>query len=253
VADPSLPANRILAIDVGATFTKSAFVDPSGSLIGDVRRERTTYPCTPSGLVGSLTKLIVVSGCNRVGVGVPVALEHGKVVGPGSFACAGGPSSAVDDGLMDLWLGFSPEDALRQSTRRDVRVVNDAALAALGCADGRGTELVLTLGTGLGLGLVVDGQLRLIPDVGWDVFREGETFDEAGGDEAMKRDLARWNSSVLSMVEYFAHLYGATTVHLAGGNARSITLDPVAQRGYAVVVNSNDRSLQGAARLFGSF
>ena len=251
MANPStLDAGQILAIDIGATFTKSVHVDDFGLIVGVVSRQRTLYPCTPSGLVDELTKCIVDSGCERVGVGIPVELENGRVIGPGGFSYPGGPSTLVDTELLNLWLGFSPQDALRESTHRDVRVVNDASLAALGCAEGSGTELVLTLGTGLGLGLVVDGYLRPVPDVGWEVFGDGETFDEAGGDGALKRDRTGWNSSILAMVEHFATEYQATVVHLAGGNARLVKLEDCQNMDFRVVTHDNEKSLQGAARLF---
>src|ERR1035438_3549740 len=136
---------RILAIDVGATNTSYCNVDPDGTLLETVRRQRTNYPCTPDRLVDVLATRIERSASSRVGVGFPGGLIDGHVTNPANLARPGGITTEIDQQLDRAWRGFELQAVLRIATGRDVRVVNDATLAAFGCCTGSGTELVLTL------------------------------------------------------------------------------------------------------------
>ena len=144
---------QIFAIDIGATNIKFSHVNDLGVLVRGVRRRPTPYPCSPARLVEFLDERIAKSGCRRVGVGFPGEFRDGHVVQPGNLSRPGGVATEKDPDLDALWRGFALQDALREKTGREVRVVNDATMAALGCIEGEGTELVLTLGTGLGLAL----------------------------------------------------------------------------------------------------
>ena len=103
-----------------------------------------------------------------------------------------------------------------------MRVVNDATMAALGCIEGVGTEVVLALGTGLGLALAIDGKLRPVRDVGAEIFRDNKTYDETIGERARSLDDGSWNPTLVEIVKGFAEEFHASTVHLAGGNARRV-------------------------------
>jgi polyphosphate glucokinase len=154
--------------------------------------------------------------------------------------------------LHDLWLNTDLQSTFRRATRQDVRVVNDATLAALGCCEGSGNELVFTLGTGFGIALVVEGSPVPIRDVGAEIFVENESYDRLLGDHARTLDEERWNELLVTAVDGFVDEFGAATVHLGGGNSRRVKLAAFASRPYRIVVNDNDATLSGAAKLFSS-
>jgi polyphosphate glucokinase len=139
---------------------------------------------------------------------------------------------------------------MRDATHRDVRIVNDATLAALGSCDGKGVELVLTLGTGLGLALCIDGIVKKVRDVGAEVFVDGKTYDQSVGERARARDEQRWGELLVLAVKNFADEFGAITVHLAGGNARRVVPTLFSDLPFHVAINGNQASLRGAAKLF---
>ena len=183
MASSKIPVReQILAIDIGATNIKFCHVDRHGEMLDAIRRRPTPYPCTPARLVEVLSRRIVSAQCPKVGVGFPGEFADGHVVRPGNLSRPGGIGTEVDPGLEKKWRGFALQEALCVASQRDVRVVNDAALAALGCCKGEGTELVLTLGTGLGLALEVDGQPVMVRDVGAASFLDGRSYDEVLGD-----------------------------------------------------------------------
>ena len=247
---PAATRESILAVDIGATTIKFGVVDDEGRLLEAVRREPTPYPCSPGRLVEFVTAHIADSGCARVGLGFPGDLHDGLVREPGNLARPAGFTSAVDPVLLSAWRNLDLQQAFCDSSRRDVRVVNDATLAALGCSEGRGRELVFTLGTGFGIALVVDGAVVRIRDVGAEVFEDGETYDRLLGEHARSLDETRWRRRLVVAVEGFVEEFRADTVHLGGGNARRVDLADFATKPWRVVANDNEATLRGAAKLF---
>ena len=240
----------VLAIDIGATTIKMADVASTGVPVGAVRRRSTPYPCTPDRLLTWLSDRIERRGIDRVGVGFPGETSEGIIVAPGNLSRPNGITSAVDENIDQQWRGFPLQQALCQRTGRDVRVVNDAALAALGSTTGAGRELVLTLGTGFGVALVVDGVLQKIPDYGRRTLLSGPTFDEALGERARATDATRWQRSLREAISVLSSEWETPTVHLGGGNSQRLKAGHFATKQVRVSIHGNRAPLRGAARLF---
>jgi polyphosphate glucokinase len=152
-----------IGVDVGGSGIKAAAVDTgSGSLIGERLRVATPQPSTPEAVVGAIARLVarVAKSAGTVASGAPVGVGVPSVVVDGVTRTA----ANIDPG----WVGFDTRGALGKALRRHVAVVNDADAAGLaemrhGAGVGRdGTVIVLTLGTGTGSGVFVDG--RLVPN-----------------------------------------------------------------------------------------
>ncbi|MDH2903537.1 MAG: ROK family protein [Actinomycetota bacterium] len=241
----------VLAIDIGATNIKFARVDALGRLRGTLKRRPTPYPCSPERLVEWITQRTRNFVIDRVGVGFPGEFEEGHVVRPGNLSRVAGVDSEIDAALDGRWQGFALEATLRRATGRDVRVVNDATLAALGCCRGDGVELVMTLGTGCGLALRVQGDRRRVRDLGRTEFDAGRTFDQALGEKARAHDTDRWRGDLVTVVNRLAEEFHASRVYLAGGNARRVSSELFNKRSFEVEIVGNEASLRGAAHLFG--
>ena len=242
--------DRILAIDIGATMIKFAPIDGCGVLTGEVQKIPTPYPCAPTRLIEVVTCVIREGDWTSIGVGFPGEFVDGIVLEPGNLARPSGISSPTDPALEVAWRGFRLEEELRAVSGRDVRVVNDATLAALGCHEGVGRELVFTLGTGFGIALVVDGGPQRIRDVGGEVFVEGRTFDQVLGEGSRAADQHTWTQRLVLATKVFTHEYYTKIVHFGGGNARHVDVAYFVGLDCRVTVNDNDASLRGAARLF---
>ena len=169
---------------------------------------------------------------------------------PGNLSRVAGISSDVSPAIEQSWQGFELQEAFRQACARDVRVVNDATLAALGYATGDGRELTFTLGTGLGIALVVDGARVKIRDVGAEIFMGGRSYDEVLGEPSRATDQRQWCDSLLAAVNGFVAEFDARAVHLGGGNARYVDLALFDTAPYEVAINDNEGTLRGAAKLF---
>jgi polyphosphate glucokinase len=242
--------DAIVAVDIGATSIKVARTTARGALIDDVARVPTPYPCSPSRLVDVVARVIRESACSRAGVGFPGAMIDGRVLEPGNLSRPGGVTTPVDPALHEAWINYPIETTLGEVSACDVRVVNDATFAALGYCEGAGRELVVTLGTGFGIALIVEGTPVRIRDVGAEILTDALTYDEALGEHARARDAVIWRVRLAAALVGFVDEFGPDVVHVGGGNARFFVDEPVAPLACRVVVHDATRTLSGAARLF---
>jgi predicted NBD/HSP70 family sugar kinase len=129
--------------------------------------------------------------------------------------------------LAPGWVGFDFAAAFG----RPVRMINDAAMQALGSYTG-GRMLFLGLGTGLGSALVVDGIVQPL-ELAHLPYRRERTFEEYVGAAGLQRlGKERWRKHVTAVLTILRHAMQADTVVVGGGNARRIdALPPWAARG----------------------
>jgi polyphosphate glucokinase len=105
-----------------------------------------------------------------------------------------------------------------------VKVINDAAMQALGSYDG-GKLLFLGLGTGLGTTMVVDGGLLLPMELAHLPYR-GKTFEDHVGEQALERlGKKKWRKRVEDVIERLRAALLPDDIVIGGGNVRH--LDPL--------------------------
>lgn len=153
-----------------------------------------------------------------------------------------GPSSATDDPghLAAGWIGFDFAAAFD----RPVRVVNDAAMQALGAYDGA-RMLFLGLGTGLGSTLIA-GRVIIRLELGSLLHRSGDTLAGRLGHAGLLRfGAAAWQETVEDACRQLGEACSADYVLLGGGNASKVDPLPAgARRG------GNEDAFAGGVRLW---
>jgi polyphosphate glucokinase len=145
-------ANALVGVDVGGSGIKAALVDCSrGEATGRIRVE-TPQPATPDAVAGTVASLVrQFDALGPIGCTLPAVVSHGVVR----------TATHIDRG----WIGTNGEKLLSKATGRDCVVLNDAdaagvAEARFGAAKDRaGVVVVVTVGTGVGSALLVDGTL----------------------------------------------------------------------------------------------
>ncbi len=152
--------SMILGIDIGGTGIKASAVDiETGTLKEKHLKVPTPQPSTPTAMLSTIKEMISELNWNgNIGSGFPGVIKNGQV-----FTAAN---------LSKEWIGVNLEDGLQECTSdevADVAVVNDADAAGLAeMKFGAGAEyynhrggviLIVTLGTGIGSALFVDGHL----------------------------------------------------------------------------------------------
>jgi polyphosphate glucokinase len=146
------------------------------------------------------------------------------------------------------WAGFGLAAALsKRLGGAPVRMINDSEMQGLALVEGRGIELVVTLGTGVGTALFRDGVLAPHLELAHHPLHKNKTYDEYLGNAAFeKAGKKRWNKRVKRMLEVLDILVHPDLVHISGGNAKHIDFE--LPKG--VVIASNEAGLEGGAGLW---
>jgi polyphosphate glucokinase len=225
---------RTLAIDIGGTGLKALLLGPDGTALTERKRVETPKPATPKAVLGALVKLMKSLGAfDRVSVGFPGVVQDGV--------------TKTAPNLHPGWADFDLAGALSKATRRPVRVLNDAGVQGFGVIEGRGVEMVLTLGTGMGCALYVDGKYVPNLELAHHPFRHGKTYEDYVGAAALERvGRKKWNKHVQQVVEQILPIWNPRKLYLGGGNARLIDL-PLPKN---VKVTENIAGLLGGSALW---
>ena len=199
-----------LSIDIGATGLKAAVLDARGRLVTERLRIRTPHPARPAPVLAGIASLArALPPCDRVAAGFPGVVEDGVV------------RTAAN--LHPDWIGVNLARRLARLTGRPTRVANDADVQGMAVVEGRGVELVLTLGTGVGSALFLDG--RLVPnlELGHHPFQSGRTYEQLLGDLARKQvGKRKWNKRLRAAVEMLLQTFSCRRLYLGGGNGRLV-------------------------------
>jgi polyphosphate glucokinase len=203
-------AVRTLAIDVGGTGLKALVLDGRGGPLTDRARVETPRPATPENVLRELLAMARALGpFDRISVGFP-----GVVVG--------GVTRTAPN-LHKSWRGFPLARTLSKALGCPVRVLNDAGVQGFGVVEGRGLEMVLTLGTGLGCSLFIDG--RYVPnlELAHHPFQGKKTYEDYLGARALERaGKKKWNKRVLRALAQIDPIWNPDRIYLGGGNAKHL-------------------------------
>src|SRR5947207_8533941 len=223
-----------LAIDVGGSHIKAALLSATGHLVSDRMRIDTPDPLTPKRLLATLVEVAaLLDAHDRVSIGLNGLVHAGRVY---SVPVTADPA----------FRGFDLGGMLRRRDRRPVRVLNDAEMQGLGFVRGRGVEVAITLGTGLGLALFMDGRLGphalFLASAGYDKVKGGDYGDLA----LEKLGRKRWSRRVGKLIELLRRLTNFDHLYIGGGNASALKLDLPRD----VSRGDNSAALLGAVRMW---
>lgn len=224
-----------LAIDIGGTGLKATLLDVRGDMIGDRVRVETPYPGTPRAMVDALVKLVKpLPGFDRISIGFPGVVRDGRVITAPHFG-------------NEQWHDFPLATRLSARLGKPARLLNDADVQGYGAIRGRGLELVITLGTGVGSALFRDGELMPHMEFAQYPVRGKATFNQYLGAAALKEiGEKRWNRRVARTIDTFRTLFNFDVLYIGGGNARKVTIDLPPD----VRIVSNRMGLTGGIRLW---
>jgi polyphosphate glucokinase len=201
-----------LAVDIGGTGIKMMLLDDEGQPLTERVRQPTPEPPTPARVLAELDKLRRQLGAfDRVSVGFPGVIKQGVTM------------TAAN--LHPKWIGFPFESAIFKRWKKPVRLANDAAVQGFGAIQGRGVELVLTLGTGLGSALFTNGHLCPGLELGHHPWKKGKTYEDYLGRDGLKKlGQKRWNRQLAKAIEQISATFNWDHLYIGGGNAKLITL-----------------------------
>ena len=212
---------NVLVIDIGGTHVK---VLATGQ---EAPREFDSGPTlTPRRMVSGVRKLVADWKYDVVSIGYPGPVLRGRPV-------------SEPWNLGKGWVGFNFEAAFK----RPVKVVNDAALQALGSYK-RGKMLFLGLGTGLGSALIVDGIIEPM-ELGHLPYKKATFEDYVGVRGLEKHGKKKWRRHVADVVERLIAAIEPDDVVLGGGNVKKLKELPAGCR-----AGQNANAFLGGFRLW---
>jgi polyphosphate glucokinase len=186
----------VLVLDVGGTSVKMLATGQA-----DERRFPSGPAMTARQLVAKVKSMTRGWKYDVVSIGYPGPVLRGRPV-------------AEPHNLGGGWVGFKFEAAFR----RPVKVVNDAAMQALGSYEG-GKMLFLGLGTGLGSTLIVDGIVEPM-ELGHLPYKKA-TYEDYVGLRGLERlGKKKWRREVADVVEHLIAALEPDDVVLGGGNVK---------------------------------
>ena len=201
---------KTLAIDIGGSGLKMLVLDAAGNPITERTRKPTPKKPRPQAVLEVLHGMLPEHGeFDRVSAGFPGVVVEGEI------------RTAAN--LDPDWLGFNLAAALAESTGKPARVANDADVQGLGSVAGQGVELVITLGTGMGSALFLDG--RLVPnlELPHHPFHKGKTYEECLGDDARKKlGNKKWSKLVQQAIGELRETFNFRVLYIGGGNAEKL-------------------------------
>jgi polyphosphate glucokinase len=235
-ASKSAARPRTLAIDIGGTGVKAMVLDLHGKELTERVRVPTPRPATPKAILAALQKMLPELGdFERVSCGFPGVVVLGV--------------TRTAPNLHPAWTGFHLAHALTTLTKRPARAINDAGVQGFGVVKGHGVEMLLTLGTGMGCALFVDGIYVPNLELAHHPFRHGKTYEEYVGAEALHAvGKKKWNRRVGRVLAQIEPIWNPQSIYLGGGNAKHLVLELPPH----VKVTSNLAGLHGGIALWGA-
>jgi hypothetical protein len=215
-------AHKVLVVDVGGTHVKILATGEK-----EPRKIDSGPAMTARLMVQAVKKLAQGWSYDAIAIGYPGPVVHGRPLHEPANLGIG-------------WVGFD----FRKAFGYPVRLINDAAMQALGSYQG-GRMLFLGLGTGLGSAMIVDGHLEPM-ELAHLPYKKGRTYEDYVGLRGLERlGKKKWRATVADVVERLKDALEADYVVLGGGNAKQVDKLPKDTR-----LGANENAFLGGFRLW---
>lgn len=204
---------KVLGLDIGGTGIKGAIVDTAtGEMLTERERLDTPHPATVAACGETISKVVkTLEWEGIIGCGFPAIIKNGVAKSAGN--------------ISQEWIDTSVEGLVEQVTGCKNVVLNDADAAGLAelkfgaGKDVKGTVIVVTLGTGIGTAIFIDGKLLPNTEFGQVRFRGDKAEKYAAGsvrkNEALSWEV--WGHRVNEYLHYMDVLFSPSLFILGGG------------------------------------
>lgn len=213
---------KVLVVDVGGTNVK---------LLATGQREARKFPSGPAMTAEAMVRVAKKTAkdwdYDVVSIGYPGPVVHGRLL-------------REPHNLAPGWVNFD----FQRAFGRPVKIVNDAAMQALGSYKG-GRMLFLGLGTGLGSAMIVDGLLEPM-ELAHLPYKNGRTYEDYVGIRGLKRlGTKKWQQHVAKVVRQLRDALMVEEVVLGGGNVKRLDHLPPGAR-----LGNNANAFAGGFRIW---
>lgn len=226
---------NILSIDIGGSSIKTTVLNEKGEMLSEYRKAPTPKKVQPEEVLTIIKQLTAgFPEYDKISIGFPGYTKDGIIY------------TAPNLGTK-VWAGCAFAKMVANALKKPVRLLNDADLQGFGFISGNGLELTLTLGTGLGTALFMDGILLPHLELSHFYARTDKDFDAFIGDAALEKDGdEKWNKKLKEVITLFKLVVNYNKLYLSGGNSKRVDfkLDKDAQ------ICGNREGIKGGAFLW---
>ncbi|NTE01186.1 ROK family protein [Agrobacterium tumefaciens] len=211
-AEKKVGQTNILSIDIGGTSIKTVLLDEDGNMLSEYMKSKTPAGATPKDIVTGIQDLIkpIPETYNRVSIGFPGYVKNGIVKTAPNLA-------------KNKWADVDLAQRVANALKHPVRLVNDADQQGLGVVEGKGFEIVFTVGTGFGTALLFDGELLPHLELAHFPINKEEDYDDYIGNKAFEEiGSDRWNKRLKKIVEIYKTVFNYDMLYIGGGNSKQI-------------------------------
>jgi polyphosphate glucokinase len=226
---------KILTIDIGGSHIKATILDEAGTPISDYERLATPQPSTPANVIDKIKELVKnLTDYDKISVGFPGYVKMGVI--------KTAPNLGTDD-----WKDYDLQSAIVRMLSKPAKVVNDADLQGIGVVSGKGLEMMITLGTGFGTALLLDGKLLPHLEFAHHPVKTDKDYDEYIGEKAYQnKGREGWNERIKKVLNILKTVFNYDRLYISGGNAKNITFELDDN----IIIVNNKEGIKGGARLW---
>ena len=226
---------RVLSIDIGGSHIKATILNKKGDLKMEYDKIPTPAPANPENVIKAINTLVKdFPAYDKISVGFPGYVKNGVV------------KTAPNLGT-EYWTDVDLSKKLEKALGKPTQVVNDADMQGLGVVAGKGLEMVITLGTGFGTALLMDGHLLPHFELAHLPIKEGITYDNYIGERALEKEgKEKWNKRMKKVFKILKTVFNYDTLYIGGGNSDELTFK--LDKNMKIVTNAD--GIKGGARLW---
>ena len=229
------PEDRILSVDIGGSHIKATILNIQGVNLFDYEKIDTPARPEPEFILQGIIELTRnFDSYDKVSVGFPGYVRNGIVY------------TAPNLGT-EKWQNTPFAKMIEDKLQKPVKLVNDADMQGCGVVKGEGLEMVITLGTGFGTALLLNGILLPHLELAHHPITKRKSYDDYVGQRALKNiGEVRWNKRLHSIIHTLKTVFNYDHLYIGGGNAKLVnfTLD----KNISIVTNRD--GIRGGARLW---
>jgi polyphosphate glucokinase len=229
------PSGHILAIDIGGSHMKCIILNAQGEGQTEYRRMPTPVQATPEAVIYTVMELVKgLTEYDKISIGFPGYVRNGIVYTAPNLGSG-------------YWAQFDLGQQISNRLRKPARLVNDADQLGLGIVSGKGYELAVTLGTGVGTAVIMDGTLLPHLELSHHPISKGRDYDEYVGSHAMEKvGKEKWNKRVAKVLAAIKVVFNYDRLYLGGGSVKSLTI-PLGEN---IHLFNNQDGIKGGAKLW---
>lgn len=226
---------KILSIDIGGSHIKATILNKKGELKMDYDKVPTPAPASPDNLIKAIKTLVKnFPAYDKISVGFPGYVKNGVI-------------KTAPNLNTKLWADVDLTKKISDALGKPTQVVNDADMQGLGVVNGKGLEMVVTLGTGFGTALLMNGHLLPHFELAHLPVKTDKTYDQYIGEKALEKyGKERWNKRMQKVFEILKTVFNYDTLYIGGGNSDLLTFK--LDKNMKIVTNAD--GIKGGARLW---